>query len=159
MINIDKNKTICVSGHRKISVPVDRDKLASIFNCYIDKGIDTFLVGMAIGFDTICFQVLEKLREKNNIKIIACIPCLEQDKMFSEAQKKEYKRMIKSADERIILSEKYTPYCMMKRNRFMVDNSSMVLAYLVENKGGTFATIKYAKEKKLEIVILPTEKS
>ncbi len=151
---IDKWKTVCVTGHRKITTPINKERLKEIFSKFIENGINTFLVGMALGFDTICFHVLEELREKEQIKIIACIPCPEQDKFFSECQKKEYGRMIDVADEKIVLSEKYTSYCMIKRNKFIVDNSCAVVAYLTEDKGGTYSTVKYAQEKNLQVIIL-----
>ncbi|MBQ7348842.1 MAG: DUF1273 domain-containing protein, partial [Clostridia bacterium] len=66
--------------------------------------------------------------------------------------KKEYKEMLNSADDRIIISEKYTSYCMQKRNVFMVDNSQFLVCYLRDNKGGTFNTVNYAKRKNIEII-------
>ena len=48
---------------------------------------------MAVGFDTVCFQILEEIRRLLPIKIIACIPCEHQDQKFSFKQQKEYKRM------------------------------------------------------------------
>ena len=57
----------------------------------------------------------------------------------------------KKADEIIVLSEEYTPYCMLKRNRFIVDNSSVLLAYLKEEKGGTKYTVDYAEKKDLKL--------
>ncbi len=158
-LTIDKSKTLCVSGHRSVKDDLDRDKLEIFFNRAINKGFNTFLVGMAVGYDTICFQILERKRdeEKKDIKIIACIPCPDQDKFFSDEQKKEYRRMINSADERVVLSDYYTKYCMIQRNRYMVDNSSVVMAYLNKNSGGTYSTVKYALEKKVKCVILPRD--
>ena len=129
-----------------------KKKLENEFLSQIKNGINTFLVGMAVGFDAICFQILEKIRLNENIKIIACIPCEEQSKKFSYQQKLEYNRQVNSADDKIILSKEYTPYCMMKRNMFMVDNSSVLVCYLRENKGGTFNTVNYAKTQGLQII-------
>ena len=105
---IDKRYTMAVTGHRKEKNEVSTKTLKAIFEGAIYDGYDTFLVGMAIGFDTLCFKVLEELRKENNIRIIACIPCENQDKKYTEEQKKEYKRMILSADERIVLQKQYT---------------------------------------------------
>ena len=41
---------------------------------------------------------------------------------------------------------------MMERNRFMVDNSSILLAYLREDRGGTYNTVKYAEKKQKQII-------
>ena len=152
-----KYKTLCVSGHRRVGSDLDIDKLRYALNTFIDNGFERVMVGMAVGFDTICFHILEEIRKQKKVKIIACIPCPQQDKPFSLEQKKEYRRMVESADERVILSECYTPYCMIKRNRYMVDNSIILIAYLNDNKGGTFSTVNYAKEKKIQTLILPRD--
>ena len=130
----------------------NKEGLKEVFYKLIDGGYDTFLVGMALGFDTMCFNVLEQIRKEKNIKIIACIPCLEQDKYFTESQKTEYARMVKSADEKRIFSEKYTSYCMHRRNCYMVDKSSVLVAYLRKSFGGTYNTVKYAEKQKKLIV-------
>lgn len=152
-----KWKTICVSGHRKVQEDLDVEKLRYALNKFVDLGMERVMVGMAVGFDTICFHILEEIRTKKKVKIIACIPCPEQDKLFSPKQKQEYRRMVDSADEKVILSEYYTPQCMIKRNRYMVDNSCILIAYLNSDKGGTYSTVQYAKEKKVQTLILPKD--
>ena len=154
MIEINKNTTCAVTGHRKVEFFFNKQALLKKLEQICENGYDTFLVGMALGFDTLCFKALEKIREKRKIRIIACIPCLEQDKLFNDAQKKEYKKMIESADEKVVLSPHYTKYCMMQRNRYMVDNSSLLLAYLREEKGGTKNTVKYAEKSGKNIIII-----
>ncbi len=144
--------TVCVSGHRKIEKDLNLQLLEKIFENLIDNGIDTFLVGMALGFDTLCFHILENLRKTKKIKIIACIPCLSQTYKFTLEQKKEYDRMISVADEKIIISQNYSPYCMQNRNKFMVDNSTCVVCYLNKEKGGTFNTVKYANKKGIPVI-------
>ncbi len=152
-LNLVKEKTACVTGHRFLQGDIDLDRLKKHFINIINKGVDTFLIGMALGFDTLCFKTLEKIRYNGqNIRLIACIPCPEQDKFFNANQKEEYKRMLDSADFSVILSEKYTAYCMQKRNRFMVDNSSVIVGYLRDNRGGTFNTLKYAISKDIKII-------
>jgi uncharacterized phage-like protein YoqJ len=153
-IVIDKRYTMAVTGHRNIKEVIPEKTLISIFEGAIYDGYDTFLVGMAVGFDTLCFRVLEKLRKNNNIRIIACIPCENQDKKFSFLQKLEYRKMINSADEMIVLSKEYTPSCMLNRNRFMVNNCSYLLAYLREEKGGTNYTVDYAERCGVRVRII-----
>ena len=151
MKKFDKNITCCVSGHRQIQKDLDLIKLETVLRFSAENGYKNFLVGMAIGFDTLCFQILEKIKKEKDIKIIACIPCLTQDYKYSESEKKEYRRIVESADEKIVLSESYNPWCMINRNRFMVDNSSLLISYLRIAKGGTFNTVKYAQEQGIKI--------
>lgn len=153
---INRAKTVCVSGHRALPYNFDKDKLKNAFLTLLNNGYDTFLIGMALGFDTVCFHLLEQIREKTAIKIIACVPCEEQDKLFSTAQKKEYRRMLEVADQKIVLSKNYTPQCMQNRNKFMVDNSSIVIAYLSKNFGGTKNTVEYAKKMGVVVVNMAT---
>ncbi len=147
MIEIIKENACAVTGHRNLKTDLSLLLLKNTFIHLIKGGKDTFLVGMALGFDTVCFKVLEELRKEYGIRIIACIPCLEQAKYFSLKDKKEYDRMLSVADDKKVISENYNGYCMIKRNKFMVDNSSVLVAYLRENNGGTFRTVEYAKEK------------
>ena len=68
------SRTVAVTGHRTVE-NLNTARLEEVFRLLIKKGYDTYLVGMAVGFDTICFNILEKLREEYDIKIVACIPC------------------------------------------------------------------------------------
>ena len=142
---INPEYTVCVSGHRSVDNTLDKKRVREVFIKLIESGKDTFLVGMAVGFDTLCFNILEDIKKESNIRIIACIPCETQSKNFSLEQKKEYERMLLVADEKVYVSKEYTPYCMFKRNKFMVDNSCVLVCYLRKPKGGTFNTYKYAQ--------------
>lgn len=153
---IDKEKTVCMSGHRGIDSDLNVEEL---YQKLYDLAIkyDTFLVGMAVGFDTICAKCLIKIRDsflERKIRIIACIPCENQADRFSFFQKREYKKILQLVDEKIVLNKTYTSTCMMERNRFMVDNSSYLLAYLRRNYGGTYNTVSYAKKKGITVEII-----
>ena len=86
----NRQKSACVTGHRTIEDYSLRKDTEKRLKALVERGYSTFYVGMAVGFDTLCFQILEKLREENDIKIIACIPCPSQPERFSFSQKKEY---------------------------------------------------------------------
>lgn len=151
---IDRAKTCAFTGHRKLGGDFNEKQLERIIKGLINGGFNTFLVGMAVGFDTECFKTLCKFRKVENIRIIACIPCETQDYKFSEKQKAEYKEMLDLADEKIYVSKEYTKTCMFKRNMFMVDSASVLVAYLSEEKGGTFQTVNYAKRKNVSIIFV-----
>ena len=107
---------------------------------------------MANGFDRVCADALLKIKNEKNIEIIGCVPCKEQDKYFNKKQKEEYKYLLENLDDVIILGEEYYNGCMQVRNRYMVDNSSLVIAYSKTDFGGTYYTVKYAEKQKKEIV-------
>ena len=151
---IDKIKTCAFTGHRILGEDYNKTELERIIKGLIEGGFTTFLVGMALGFDTECFKLLEKYRESYPIKIIACIPCRTQAYKFSVLQKAEYEKMLLSADEKVYVSEEYTKTCMFKRNMFMVDSASVLVAYLNSDRGGTFQTVNYAKRKNVQIIFI-----
>ena len=153
IVNFDIEKSVAFTGHRKVEYNFDYKKLELFLQDLITKGYQNFFIGMALGFDTICFRTLENLKKSYpHIKLIACIPCKEQDKMFNFEQKQRYKNMLDNADYRVLISEKYTSYCMQERNEFMVDNSSLVIAYLQRNYGGTANTVNYANKTGKRVV-------
>ncbi|HBF86750.1 MAG TPA: hypothetical protein DDW54_03630 [Clostridiales bacterium] len=144
-----KNETCAVTGHRTLKENFDRKKLDGKFTEIIEKEYKYFLVGMALGFDTECFLSLERLRKKfTDIKIVAVIPCVDQAAKFPPEERKEYNRMLTSAD--YIAAEKRTYFknCMLIRNNFLVENSSYLLAYYdgESKKGGTYYTVSRAKK-------------
>ena len=152
VLNIDRSVTVAVTGHRNIKKKVDREELKEKFLYLIEKNYRVFLIGMAIGFDTLCFQILEEIRREKDIEIYACIPCVSQPDRFREEQKKEYFRMLDEADKKIYISKEYTPSCMQKRNMFMVNHASVLVAYYWQKTGGTANTVKYAMEQNVSIL-------
>jgi uncharacterized phage-like protein YoqJ len=106
---------------------------------------------MAIGFDMECFKALLEFKKAIDIRIIACIPCLNQDERFSRSQKEEYNRLLALADDKIVISKEYTNTCMKKRNEFMVNYSSAIVAYLRKEKSGTSGTVNYAIKKGVSV--------
>ena len=150
----DLNKTCAVTGHRELQEDFNKETTKKIIEEVILKGYNNFLVGMALGFDTVCFNILRKLKEKHKIKITAVVPCGEQDKYFNLKQKKKYREMLETADEVITLHEKFSFGCMQERNRYLVDNASLLIAYLKKKGGGTFYTVSYAEKQGKEIIMI-----
>ena len=95
---VNRAKTVAITGHRVIYPDFNREKVKNIFLSLIEKGFDTFLIGMALGFDTECFNILEQIKKEKKIFIIACIPCLTQSYKFNSIQKEEYDRMSKASN-------------------------------------------------------------
>ena len=153
MTDFDVKTTCCFSGHRELDNNFFIDNTEETIKKLIKEGYKTFLVGMALGFDTVVFQTLLKYKN-NNIDIIACVPCPEQNKYFTKEQQQTYLELLNKADKIVYTSNVYSKGCMFKRNRYMVDNSSLLVAYLKENKGGTYYTVKYALSLNKKLVLV-----
>lgn len=148
----DVNTTCCFTGHRVLRKDFFINILEDAVNEAIEKGYKTFLTGMANGFDRVCVDLLLKIKTVKDVEIIACVPCTDQDKFFNKKQKEEYKYFLEKVDKKVYLSENYYKGCMQARNRYMVDNSSLVIAYSKTNFGGTHYTVNYAVKKNKKII-------
>lgn len=155
-IEINPLKTCCFTGHRVIKnadMPIVCQNLKKIMAELIDDGFDTFIAGGALGFDTIAAtQVLNFKQQYKHLRLILALPCKNQAARWNASQIKLYNSIISRADEVIYTSENYTSGCMLKRNRFMVDNSSAVIAYLTRPSGGTAYTVNYALDKNIRLI-------
>lgn len=146
-------QTACFTGHRKNVDAEGIFMMKKAVDFALAIGIKTFLCGMAVGFDSIAFDyVLNKKKEYKDISLVACVPCKGQEKYFPEREQKAYQKRLTQADLVLTLSEKYYSGCMHARNRFMVDHSFCVIAYLREYGGGTGYTVNYAKEQGRNII-------
>lgn len=149
-INIEKS--CAFTGHRDIVEYPSLQGFTALLCDIIEGGVDTFLCGMARGFDTFAAEAVLRLKGGGkNIKLIACVPCPEQDKFFSKEDRQKYNYILSRADEVKIISDNYFKGCMQMRDRFMVDNSSCIVAYLREQTGGTAYTVNYAQKKNKKI--------
>ena len=150
-------KTCALSGHRVLKKNFNINYFRKILFEIIESGYDKFYVGMARGFDLEGCKILQFIRAEYrllNIRIIACLPCPEQDKFFSEKEKADYINCLKDCDEIIYISDTYINGCMQMRNRYMIDNCNLLLAYIYKDYGGTFYTINYARRKNKEIIYI-----
>ena len=157
------NKTeyvCCFTGHRHL--PADKiDELLFQLNRTLDilirSGVTVFRSGGALGFDTLAaFAVLDKKETNPNIRLEMCIPCKDQAAKWTPDEIDAYDQMLRRADTVTVLHEKYTPFCMHERNRFMVDGSDYCVAFLTKETGGTAYTVNYAKKKDVKVVNLAT---
>ena len=145
---IMKQKTCCFTGHRDIpsgSYQIIFNKTEEMVETLIKKGYLYFGAGGALGFDTIAAFAVLKLKERYpDVRLILVLPCLSQTRGWASEDVKIYEDIKKQADKVVYTSEEYTRGCMHKRNRHLVDNSSVCIAYLTESKGGTAYTVDYA---------------
>lgn len=140
-------KVCALTGHRVLGKNFSSDKLERALLSLIEEGTDTFLCGMALGFDITCGEEIVHLRKEHPVRLVACIPCADQSARFTEGQRARYDSLLSACDEKVILHESYAEGCMFERNRYMVDRCDVLLAYLEGGRGGTLYTVKYAQKK------------
>ena len=143
------SRTAAFTGHRSGSVPwlnePDSERFARCIKeldaaCLqaVDSGKRWFLSGMADGFDRIAAErILNMKKELPDIGLICVFPYRSAGSIHSE--------LAEQADGCIILLAEYASGCMHLRNRFLVQNSSLLIAgYDGRAEGGTFDTVRSA---------------
>lgn len=153
-----KEKTCCFTGHRRIP-PGQQHQLArqleETVRALVRQGVVYFGAGGALGFDSLAAQCVLKLREElPQIKLILVLPCLSQAEHWPASDRERYEAIKKQADKVVYTSKEYTRDCMFRRNRYLVDHSSVCVCYLTERGGGTAYTVQYAKLQELKIINL-----
>lgn len=150
-----KEFTCCFTGHRTLP----EGNLSDISAClehvvikYINEGYRYFGTGGALGFDTLAAETVLRLKNKYPyIKLILVLPCLYQTKGWNKTDIEKYNFIKAQADKIVYISKEYTSDCMFKRNRHLVNHSSLCICYLSKNSGGTAYTVNYAKNNNLKI--------
>lgn len=153
-----KNTSCCFTGHRDIpheKIPAIKERLHDVLSSLIEQGFTDFYNGGAVGFDLLSAEaVLELKKSHPHIRLHLIIPCANQTVKWKKSEIERYECIKEAADEVKILSPFYFNGCMQIRNRYMVDASSVCVAYLERTTGGSADTVKYAKQKGVAVVII-----
>lgn len=150
-----KGRTCCFTGHR--CIPLEDynaviNRTAEMVEKLVKEGYLYFGAGGALGYDTISALTVLKLRKRYpKIRLILVLPCRDQTQGWAKKDVLAYEEIKKQADKVVYTSERYTKGCMHKRNRHLVDNSSVCIAYLTRSKGGTAYTVDYALKQGLRV--------
>lgn len=151
-------QTCCFTGHRflpenekeKISLALESTVLS-----LIHSGYRYFGAGGALGFDTLAAQTVLRLRQSYpDIRLILVLPCVSQADKWPPADIAVYQKIMGQANKIVYTSHEYTAGCMFKRNRHLVDHSSVCICYLEKSTGGTAYTVDYARKCGLKIINL-----
>lgn len=157
--NLNKRETVAFSGHRHIpfgEMPGLEMDLAAEVSMLYSLGFRNFLCGMAMGFDMMAAKVVISLRkEMPGLRLIAVVPFARQSERWSERAQMFYHYLLTEADDIVQLSDTYYQGCLLRRNDYMLEHSSRVVAYFDgKPKGGTYYTCRKASEKGMQIINL-----
>lgn len=164
MLEKPKASTCCFTGHRPSKLPwrnndgddrclILKEKLYDVAEALYRAGVTHFICGMAMGCDLYFCETIIKLRmEHPDITLEAAIPCEGQSKLWDSNQRRRYDYLMHQCDFETILQREYSDDCMQKRNFYMVDNSSVLVAVFDGTPGGTKQTVSYAIRKGLEVI-------
>jgi uncharacterized phage-like protein YoqJ len=118
-------------------------------------GYDTFLSGMACGFDLAAAEAVLALRQEYPIlKLIAVVPFVGQEKKFSETDRARYRTILQAAHQIVTLADSYTKGAYYRRNDYLVEHAGKVVAWYIRRQSGTGYTIRRAQKRGIEVINL-----
>ena len=145
-----------ITGHRPSSLGCGYDIPNPTYERIYQKLLDKFkeanphkiISGMALGVDQWAVGAAIEL----GIPFIAAVPFKGQESRWPVKSRKLYEDLLSSADRIVMVGELSTTNfaeLMFLRNRWIVDNSTELLAvWNGDRRGGTFSAVNYAEKKK-----------
>lgn len=162
----EKKITCCFSGHRPEKLPWGynesspgcaalKQRLARTLEEQYHRGFRHFISGMAQGCDFYFAEAALALRDRYpDVVVEAAIPCPTQSKNWGAAEQARYQGILDQCNLETVVQQHYTQGCMLRRNRYMVDRSSLLLTVYNGSSGGTRYTVSYALSSGLEVIRL-----
>ena len=161
----DKKHTCCFTGHRPDKMPAG-DKLDELrmsvktaAEVLINRGYDTFITGMAPGFDLLATEILLHESEFRQVRLICALPYRYRhiEQAAGSGQSGVYLEALEKCKAAAYFFENYDSRCYKVRNQFMVNCSSFVIAYLKDPsalKTGTAMTLNMAERNGVQKLVI-----
>lgn len=166
----ERAHTCCFTGHRPDKLPwgyderdprclvLRRSLLRELEGLY-RRGWRHFISGMALGCDLYFAEAALELRESYPaLTLEAAVPFPGQADRWSEDSRARWQAVLDACDRRTVVSDGYDRGCMLRRDRYMADRSSALLAVFSGAPGGTRYTLDYAARNGLDILLLDPER-
>ena len=153
-----REHTVCFTGHRQMieSVSQIECRVERTVEKLINNGYRYFGADGARGFDALASETVLKLKATYpQIHLILVLPFDEQyshERNWTRAEIEQYQSLKERASKIVVLADEYRPGIYYRRNRHLVDHSSVCVAYMTKANGGTSYTVNYARVKDLEVV-------
>ena len=153
-------KACSFTGHRPERLTLPQGKVKAWLKEQIEKAVDdgytVFISGMQRGVDLWAAEAVLALREAgHDVKLIAACAFkgMENERGWSDLWKTKYKNVLESADEVQYIGRSPGRESYLKRNDWMVEQSSRLIAVFNGAPGGTKKTIDYARRLGLEVIV------
>lgn len=163
---MNRAASCCFTGHRPEKLPwgnAEKDARCLAFKASLyaelekayGRGYRHFISGMARGADLYFCEAALLLRDAHpDVRIEAAIPFAAQAERWTAKDLALYTALLSRCDYESVISHSYTPGCLQRRNRYLADHSSLLIAAYNGKGGGTLYTLTYAMAQGLDVVIL-----
>ena len=159
-----RQDTCCFTGHRPNKLPwryQEQDsrclklkaRIADAIEAAYAEGYRHFLCGMAQGCELYFCETVIACRETHcDVTVEAVIPCPTQADKWPEKERLRYAKLVAACDMETLVSAQYSSGCMQRRDRYMVDHASLLIAAFDGSPGGTRYTVEYAMKRGISIL-------
>ena len=164
---MNQDNTCCFTGHRPHRLPWHENewdgrcrRCAAELNRQVElayrRGYRHFICGMAQGADLLFCEAVLRLKEEHpDVVLEAAIPYPGQADRWKAPQQERYRRLLAQCDLETCVQQEYTPGCMLRRDYYMVERSSLLIALFDgQPSGGTCKTLLYAIRHALDVIQL-----
>lgn len=147
----------CFTGHRPEKLCVHenevKDFLVSAIEQALEDGKRTFISGMARGVDIWAAELVLEYRKYNSeIHLICALPFPGFESCMECIWRSKFESILSKADLIRYICPSFSMNCYQRRNEWMVDHSSRLIAVYNGKNGGTKNTIRYALKTGREII-------
>lgn len=154
-----RDRIVCFTGHRTIKNAEEvEQRLSKIIEGLAADGYTHFLAGGARGFDALAAKTILDLKIfYPQISLHLILPFrnpFEVEKGWSEEDIENYHAIVDAADDVVYMGQKYKRGLYYKRDRYMVDNAAVCVAYQRRKTGGTAYTVNYAAEQAVKLIMV-----
>ena len=155
----NRETTACFTGHRQLREPADNiaTRLSSTLIDLIQTGYQTFCAGGARGFDALAAETVLALKPRfPQIQLVLMLPFPKQysQEKWTKAEIEQYNQVQALASQIITVAPCYHSGVYYRRNKLLVDASSVCIAYKTRESSGTGHTVRYAQKNGLLVINL-----
>lgn len=147
-----KNRSVAFAGHRTYRGEADEELRGIVARLY-NEGYRRFLCGMAWGFDLAAGEAVVDLKQTySDVELIAALPYEGFYRLFHAEDAEQYRRVADAADGIVVAGESEGKVAYRMRNDYLVDNSSVLVAWFDgQPRGGTAYTVRRARRKGVRV--------
>lgn len=171
MPTIARTQTCCFTGHRPQHLPwhhnlsdprciAVKELLRREIEAAYQNGYRRFICGMARGSDLMAGELVAEAKACHpDIVLEAAIPCEGQTHGWTKAEVARYQALLTQCDIVPAYLPTYDKTSMMRRNQYMVEESSLIIAVFSGTPGGTRNTLAFALQNGLRAIMIDPEES
>lgn len=145
--------TCCFAGHRQTPHCHFKEIITAVEKLVLATDEIEFLSGGMGDFDKLCEKAVREIKKEYPKKSIRLYRVLPSSKYIPNKEEYQYQRSLFD-DIFVCDASDGAHYKSMigKRNRWMVEQSDFMIAYVMHESGGAYSAFQYAGKQNVEII-------